>query len=250
MAHDSITYSLSGEVSLDVFASSASDLRALVEALSAEIVGKHATEWVIEYMEAGSATWTFAGRGDAEAVEKVVLGYSAVGRSLEQDEPVPYSQRVEAAARRLTSVLNGEVSAIRFETPEETATVVSPTASVETQRRWQAYGAIEGRVQTLSSHGPLRFVLYDSLYGKAVYCYLQPGSEEQMRGAWDRRATVEGWVSRDPVTGRPVTVRNVSSVSLLDEPQRGAYRKARGVVPLNADDPSPEETLKLIRDAS
>lgn len=109
-----------------------------------------------------------------------------------------------------------------------TAAVVSPSASVEAQRYLQAYGAIEGRVQTLTSHGGLRFVLYDALFGKAVYCYLEAGNEELMRGAWDRRAVVEGWVSRDPTTGRPVSVRRVSVVNLLDDLERGSYRKARG----------------------
>ena len=252
MANDSITYALTGEISKDVFAAAARDLSALIDALAAEIVGKDAPQWVVEYLEAGSATMTFAGVGEdvEEAIEKIVRGYAAVGRSLERGEPVPYSKKVEGAARRLTEVLDGAVTAVRFETPEEAATVISPSATVETQRYLQAYGAVEGRVQTLTSHGGLRFVLYDSLYGKAVYCYLEAGSEELMRGAWDRRAVVEGWVSREPVTGRPVSVRKVSVVTLLDEIQRGAYRKARGAVPGSHDEPPPEETVRTIRDAS
>jgi hypothetical protein len=252
VANDSITYALSGEVTKEAFAAAAADLSALIDALTADLVGKERPEWVVEYLEAGSATMTFAGVGEdvEEAVEKIVHGYAAVGRSLERGDPVPYSPRVERAARRLTDVLNGSVTAVRFETPEESATVVSPSATVETQRHLQAYGAVEGRVQTLTSHGGLRFVLYDALFGKAVYCYLNVGSEELMRGAWDRRAVVEGWVSRDPVTGRPVSVRKVSSVSLLDEIQRGAYRQARGAVPTSREEPLPEEVVRTIRDAS
>lgn len=252
MSNDSITYALTGEVSKDAFAAAARDLSALIDALAAEIVGKDPPQWVVEYLEAGSATMTFAGVGEnvEEAVEKIVRGYAAVGQSLERGEPVPYSKKVESAAQKLTEVLNGAVTAVRFETPEESATVVSPSATVETQRHLQAYGAVEGRVQTLTSHGGLRFVLYDALFGKAVYCYLEAGYEELMRGAWDRRAAVEGWVSREPVTGRPVSVRKVSALTLLDEIQPGAYRKARGAVPIRRDDPPPEERVRIVRDAT
>jgi hypothetical protein len=251
MPNDSITYSLSGDVSLDVLASALKDLAALVDALSAEIVGQDRPSWIVEYLDAGSATMTFAGQGvEEETVEKIVRGYAAVGHSLEAGEAIPYSQKVEAAARRLTSVLDGAVTTVRFETPETTSTVVSPATKVEAQRHLQAYGAVEGRVETLTSHGGLSFVIYDSVFGKAVRCYLQAGAEDMMRGMWDRRAVVEGWVSREPISGRPVTIRRVSAVNPLDEIERGSYRKARAAVPLGADDPLPEETLRLLRDAS
>jgi hypothetical protein len=251
VANDSITLALNGEVSLEQFASAASDLAALVDALSAEIAGKQRTEWFVEYLDAGSATMTFAGQAEEDdVVERVVRAYAVVGHSLETGAPLPYSQKVEKAAKRITGVLDGTVTAVRFETPQETATVVSPSVSREGQRQFHAYGSVEGRVQTLTSRGGLRFVLYDSLFGRAVYCYLQSGGEDLMRGAWDRRATVEGWVSREPVTGRPVSVRQVTSVRLLDEVERGQYRKARGAVPRREGEPPPEEAVRMLRDAS
>jgi hypothetical protein len=251
VANDSITYSLSGEVSLDVFASAVKDLAVLVDALSVEIAGQDRPEWIVQYLDAGSATMTFAAQGvEEETVEKIVRGYATVGRSLEAGEAIPYSQKVESAARRLTGVLNGTVTAVRFETPEVTATIVSPSAHMEAQRNLQAYGAVEGRVQTLTSRGGLSFVIYDSVFGKAVRCYLEPGGEELMRGAWDRRAAVEGWVTRDPVSGRPLSIRKVSAVSLLDEIERGQFRRARAAVPLRADDSPPEEMVRILRDAS
>ena len=121
MPNDSITYALTGEISKEVFAAAAQDLSALIDALAAEIVGKDRPQWIVEYLEAGSATMTFVGVGEEveEAIEKIVRGYAAVGRSLERGEPVPYSKKVESAARRLTEVLDGAVTAVRFETPEE-----------------------------------------------------------------------------------------------------------------------------------
>ncbi len=251
MANDTITLALSGEVSLEEFAAASAELAALMNSLAAEIVGKEQTEWFVEYLDAGSATMTFVGQAEEEdLVERVVRGYAVVGHSLETGEPLPYSGRVEKAARRITDLLNGRVTAVRFETPQTSATIVSPTVRQETQRQFQAYGAVEGRIQTLTSRGGLRFVLYDSVFGRAVYCYLETGREDSMRGAWDRRAVVEGWVSREPTTGRPVSVRKVTTVRLLDEITRGQYRKARGAVKRAHGDPSPEETVRKLRDAS
>jgi len=247
-----ITLALSGEVSLDQFAAAVKDFSALVDALSAEIADQDRAEWIVEYLDAaGSATMTFAGQAtEEETVERIARAYAVVGHSLARGEALPYSDKVQSAARRITGVLDGTVTAVRFETQEETATVVSPSVQAETQRQLHAYGSVEGRVQTLTSRGGLRFVLYDSLFGKPVYCYLQAGGEEMMRGAWDRRAVVEGWVSREPVTGRPVSIRQVAGIRLLDEIERGSYRKARGAVPLDDDVPPPEETLRILRDAS
>ncbi|MCY4085407.1 MAG: hypothetical protein OXG37_00610 [Actinomycetia bacterium] len=250
MANDTVTLALDGDVSLDVFASAAKDLAALINALSSEIAGQDRPQWTVQYLDGGSATMTFGARGsEEETIKKVIRGFATVGRSLESGEAIPYSQKVESAARGLTAALNGAVTAVRFETSEVAAAVKS-SAYVEAERSLQAYGAVEGRVQTLTSRGGLNFVLYDSVYGRAVRCFLEPGREETMRGAWDRRAVVEGWVSRDPISGRPVSVRKVSTLSLLDEVEHGSFRKARGAVPRREGDSLPEETVRIMRDAS
>ncbi len=250
MALDTITLGVSGEVSLDAFTAVVSDFTALVNALSSEVAGPEEPEWFVEYLDAGSATLTFVGQArDEEAVERVVRAYATTGHALAEGQPIPFSNKVERAARKLTGILDGQISAVRFETPEDAATVVSPAVRAEARKLLHAYGAIEGRVQTVTSRGGLRFVLYDSLFGRAVYCYLQPGGEELMRGAWDRRAVVEGWVSREPITGRPVSIRQVTDVRLLDEVERGSYRRARGAVPLAEGDLPPEDRVRKLRDA-
>jgi hypothetical protein len=252
VANDTVTLAVSGEVGLEDFAAVVKDFAALIGALSDEVAGSDSQlEWIAEYFDAGSATLTFVGQApDEQAVDRVVRAYGEVGRSLAAGEPVPYSPKVETAAKRITSVLDGKITAVRFETPAETATVLSPSTPQGAGKLLHAFGAVEGRVQTLSSRGGLRFVLYDALFGRAVYCYLQAGREELMRGAWDKRAFVEGWVSREPTTGRPVSIRDVTSIDLLGEVEPGSYRRARGAVPLGDDAPLPEETIRELRDAS
>ena len=49
--------------------------------------------------------------------------------------------------------------------------------------------------------------MYDELFDSAVSSYLGEEHEDMMRDAWGKRLIVEGWIRRDPETGRPVTVR-------------------------------------------
>jgi hypothetical protein len=168
---------------------------------------------------------------------------------------MPFSPKVQRQAHGLTAVLKRSVEAIRFETAEGDATITQEAVAagrpVGMRARGErgAYGAVEGRVQTLSNRGGLRFTLYDSLDDHAVSCYLVEGYEEMMRDAWGRRAVVEGWVSRDSVTGRPQTVRRVQAVQVLPETKHGGYRDARGAVPVDSEELRPEVVIRRLRDA-
>ena len=110
-------------------------------------------------------------------------------------------------------------------------------------------GAITGRVQTLSSRAGLSFNLYDTVHDRSVTCYLKSGQEEVMREVWGNWATVVGTVSRESVTGKPISIRNIKKVERLDEVRHGAYQQARGAVPWQAGDMLPEEAIRLLRDA-
>jgi hypothetical protein len=112
-----------------------------------------------------------------------------------------------------------------------------------------AYGGIEGRVQTLSSRGSLRFTLYDLLHDRAVSCYLASGAEETMRDVWGKLALVEGWVKRDAQTGRPITVRQIRNVTLLAEYPPASYKDARGAVKRQPGQMRGEEIIRRLRDA-
>ena len=110
-------------------------------------------------------------------------------------------------------------------------------------------GAITGRVQTLSSRTGLRFNLYDTIHDRAVTCYLKSGQEEEMRKVWGNWATVVGRVSRESVTGKPISIRDIRKVERLDDVGPGAYQEARGAVPWQPGDMLPEEAIRLLRDA-
>jgi len=109
-----------------------------------------------------------------------------------------------------------------------------------------AWGMVEGVVETLTKRHGLRFTLYDQLNDRPVSCYLQEGQQEEMRGIWGKRAIVQGWVTRDPVDGHPVGIRQISSIQEIDE--AGDYTKARGIAPVGADALLPEEAIRRLRD--
>lgn len=112
-----------------------------------------------------------------------------------------------------------------------------------------SYGAVRGRVETLSSHDGLRFTLYDLLTNRAITCYMQPGREETMREAWEKLAIVEGLVRRDPATGQPTTIRQVTRIEIIPEIEPGGWRQAIGSIPHLQSAPSSEEAVRRGRDA-
>lgn len=257
---NTITLALSGEsVSLEDFAHSIERLYNLVKGLSAEQGGEQ-IDWIISDLQISSAVATVKGLGTPERVERVVRAYTNVGDALAEGRVIPFSPRVQKSASALTKVLKRRVEGIRFETAEREI-IIRRSIDKQTgkilplhhgfplapQSPYSAFGSIEGRIQTLTNRGELRFTLYDLLHDKAVSCYLREGQEDIMRDAWGKLASVAGVISRDPITGRPLSVRQVSDVIIRPD-AKGSYRDARGCSP-SSSDLSPEAAIRKLRDA-
>jgi hypothetical protein len=264
MALDTLTIALSGEVTLDRFKEAVRRFYDLVNGLSTE-EGASDVLWIIDDLNPGSAVAVVRGLGPKEKIERVVRQYGEVGVAIEQGKKLTqHSDKVRRAANGLRRIAGGRIESVRLETPEREAIlrptpmrradqqvfpIPSPPPLLETFRSAAAaYGAVEGRVQTLSNRGGLRFTLYDTLNDKAVSCYLAEGYENIMRDAWGRLAVVEGLVSRDPLSGRPLAVRRVRDVTLLPERSAESYQEARGSSP-SLTDLLPEQAIRRLRDA-
>ncbi|HEY7030134.1 MAG TPA: hypothetical protein VH482_02340 [Thermomicrobiales bacterium] len=249
MPETTLTIVLGGDVPLDLFVESMQRLRLLIDALTEEVGGEAGISWVVDELAAGNAVATIRGEAErAEDVERVVRAYVAVGRALERHEVIPYSPRVVDAARNLTSVLNGKITSIRFESERDEATVTTNAAD-EPRAYRAAFGAVEGRIETLRSRRRLSFTLYDSLNDQAVYCLLRPEQAELVRDAWGRRVIVEGWIKREPTTGRPVEINPVERIDIQPEVVPGSYRRARAVAPARPGAPPTETVIRRLRDA-
>ena len=245
MSKDTLTFALEGEVTLASFASVLSSFNDLLIHLSKEVGGDAAIDWMVEELYAGSAVATFHGLyEDLKVVESVVDAYETVGEALSSGHDIPYSEPVRRSVGNITDVLNGKITSIRFETPAREFIISSKTlAGVKAPPMKYSRGTVKGVIQTLSMRKKLSFTLWDALFDRPVNCYLKEGEQERMRSAWGKRAVVSGRIGRQAETGRPIVVREVKTIHILEEVEPGSYRRARGVLPWKEGDEKPEDAL-------
>ncbi len=249
---DTLTVALEGDsISLEKFTVALQATLRMANALANEVARGIDIDWVIQSLDKSSATATVQGvSADTEGVELTVAAFGEVAYALEACERITRSRAVLTQARKFEKLLGEGVTEVRLETPDRDATIRSLgylAIPVEVPSR-QSYGAVRGRIQTLSNRGSLRFVLYDALDDKAVACYLRDDQRELIRGLWDRLAVVEGLVRRNS-QGRPVTIRNISAITELREPEIGRWREALGAVPISPGSDSAAVTIRRLRDA-
>jgi len=270
MPDNTVTLVVNGDVSLETFTQAVANFNELVQGLSEESGG--AVDWLIQDLQVSSAVVASMGKGDPTRVQNIVIGYEDVATSLEKNIEIKHSPRVKEAAGKLVSIEDKRVPSLLMQTARRDAIVptrltlaqspvatLTPKPQLELVAKKQlpalapivpAYGAIEGRIQTLTNRGGLRFTLYDLLYDKAVSCYVSEDSDskELLRDAWGKLHRVEGLVSRDPDNGRPLSIRDIRMITPLPECGPFEYHDARGAVRPVAN-LSPEETIRRIRDA-
>lgn len=250
MAKDTITLSLDGEVSFADFSNTISHFYSMIQALSEDMGVADDVDWIVHDLQAGSATTTIRGDSDTPSkVEKVVSAYGKIGKDLEHGRTPNYSARVLKEVEAILQALNDKITSVRFETPDIDASISKhPDITISDSVRL-TIGAIEGRVQTLSERKGLRFTLFDALNDRSVSCYMGEDRHELMRQMWGKRAVVEGEISRDAISGRPIAIRKITSVRVLPEVERGNYLAARGVAPRKLGKPLPEDIIRRLRDA-
>lgn len=249
MAKNTLTLKLQGEVPLAEFAKAMGHFSALVEALTDDVSGTADIEWEISKLEAGSATAVIIGRSLYEgSVEKVVQAYEIIGSAVKNKKPIPYSDNIIKEAHALTSLLNGKIKAVEFVTDDLITSIDKPIELIETVQKEYSFGVVSGTVETLSKRGKLRFILYDSLFDRAVNCYLSAGQEHIMLDAWDKRIFVAGQVYRDYETGRPTDVREINYIQPISDVQVD-FMSLAGIIPWSDGDEYPEEVIRRLRDA-
>ncbi len=243
MTKNTVTFALGGRISVKELSEGISAFQRLVAALT----GSSDVDWIVHDLSPGSAVATLLGEADDPAkVERIVQEYGHIGGLLERKERLPYSNRIVSAANAVENLAQS-VEYVRLETPDDEFTVCGDGRASE-RTLAKSVGAITGTVQTLSNRGGLRFNLYDTVHDQAVGCYLQAGQEEIMREAWGRRARVSGLISRELSTGKPVVVRRILDVEILEDAAPGSYRLARGASCWSEDEKMPEEVIRQLRE--
>jgi hypothetical protein len=242
-------------VSFAKFADAVANFRALIDSLSLQVDPDRGIEWEIEALEKSSAIVAVRGRSqhrDAD-VQQVITEFEGVARALQSGGPVAGSARTVHAAMELVRLIDAELEEVRLQTPDEDFLIrhataeLLPVPSVLPLHAKPAYGAIEGRIQTMSNRGGVRFTLFDTLNDRAVQCYLYQDQQHLIENMWGRRASVEGLVTRDPATGRPLSIRRITNIEALPEDDANRWRNARGASP-SLSHLSPEAAIRKVRD--
>lgn len=213
----------------------------------------------IEDLTSGSALVTSSIMFDAEGpARQFTSDFTKVGAVARGDNVVAFPKGLQEAANRLRSVAAADTSGITIASEADDVLILpstdmldehvasprlaSPSPSMET------YGALRGKLQSVSSRSGLKVVLYDDLFDKAVRCSLTEEQHETVRELWDKHVIVEGLIRRDSETGRPLSISNIWAIredvrGLASQAWANAYGVLSGVEP----EVPVEESIRKVR---
>jgi hypothetical protein len=250
MTRKTLTLKLNGDVPLALFARAIQHFNALVDGLTVEVTGEE-LPWEVADLHGGSAYVAVVARSDDDVqIDKVLRAYDEVGEALRRHEPIPYSPAVSHAAWSIANLVNGEIKSIDLGSPFNTYTIKEPIKDRSTddgQKPQIAWGTLYGEVGSIIKRPRLQLTLFDSLFDRAVPCFLHKNQESDARQAWGRQVAVTGRIYRNADNGRPLKIRDVISIEII-EPQKSAYQHARGAIPFSPDDVYPETQIRRLRD--
>ncbi|MFH1743527.1 MAG: hypothetical protein ABIH23_31370 [bacterium] len=258
---NSITLVINGNVTLADYAKAMGEFHKLIEALNHDFAPQKTIEWQIEELETGSTRNTITGiaetKEDAVVVETITNAYEQLAESTYKGDISRYSPGVQEAVCGITEIINGRVPSVRFETENAEWEISQKSISrepsliepeVQSLQYLETFGAVKGRVQSMTRHNKYKFSIYDLSENRSVTCYLSPEFEEQMREIWGQIAIVEGSIKRDPNTGKVTSVRQVKSITKISEGTPGGWRKAMGCAPNYTGGVPSDEAIRRLRD--
>jgi len=249
MAGDSVTLRLDGEVTIDKLSDALARFAKILEALGTTRDAH--VEWVLADLDFGSAVATArAVPLDAAAEHQIPAMYDeylSAAQAVARGDVDP-SRPILRLVRDLTEVADERIRVV-LETAEDEVAFDAPArqpGNVATTQFTKSLGTVRGRVETLSHRGALRFSLYELATDKSVSCYLASDLEDIMRDAWGRVADVTGMVTRDAASGRPLSIRSVTQVDVVNEGDSNGFLAARGALRLSK---RAEQIVRHMRDA-
>ena len=252
MTDDLVSFRLDGEVTVEKLSAAFASFSAVLDALH-EDHGAN-VRWVVAGLESGSASAVAKAvplDSDAERLIPAICDdYLQAARQVLRGDGDP-DRPVLLAVRALTDVAD-ENNPVVLETSDDEVIFVAPAATpvdgtdAETQQTTKSLGSVRGRVEMLSQRTTLKFSIYELVNDRSVSCFPHPDYKDVMREAWGRIADVTGTITRDVATGRPVSIRRVTRVDVVDEGDPDGYLRARGA--LKATEPA-ERAVRRMRDA-
>ncbi|MCA9936914.1 MAG: hypothetical protein H6662_15520 [Ardenticatenaceae bacterium] len=255
MINDTVKLELRGDIQIDVFSEAVRHFSELVVALSKDIAGQDTIEWELDTLEYGSpAVLTWQGHSDdVDIIENVVGAVETIGQKLEQGSAIPYGEQIRTIAHNLARIPNGKIDTLLLGSSQLISQITSESLS-NLDTRFQpseinSFGQVIGIAETVSSRQGNVVTIYDELFEKAVRCYFQEGQEDLMRNMWGKRVVITGNITRDAFSGRPRTIRDISDVRFLQEPDEDRFLSLRGVLTYQKGDETSETIVRRFRDA-
>ena len=249
MARNTLGLTMEGAITFPSFNKANGLFWALIKALSAEIGDGTPITWRLADLHKGSAVTAIAAEtAQPEIAERIVLAYISIGTALALEQPIPYSPKVNRCAIALSQVIDGDVTALRFTADHDSVPITRPVGIGARGKRVQAWGTVDGTVETITSHRRLAFVLYDVHFEHAVNCIVRQDQEAEMLALWNKFVRVSGLVIRDAQLGHPLEIRQIAEIRELHISDPDSYHKAAGILDLNGE--APEDLIRRLRDAS
>lgn len=210
----------------------------LIQEISGEVGHGKKVQWDMS-VERGSRLFIArpADVASAAPARLVIKSVSSGLRSLERGTiiaPPHFNDRALIAAKRLAALHDGterKFSYLRVRSSGKpceisSRTTISVDRLISGQR--QAYGTVEGKLQTMTERGGLQFVVYDALFDKGVNCFLEEGTAQSAVHAFGKRVAVSGLVQYDK-EGRPVSIRVGDIRIFKDVTELPSIKSLRGI---------------------
>jgi hypothetical protein len=188
---------------------------------------------------------------EEDTSERVIRAYLQGMREIESSPVTPpyFSEQTLRTARDLVSLIGNGLSRLVFSAPNETP--VSPTLhsaanidAVIEHRGLHEFIAIEGKLDTVSTHNYDHFFIWESVTNNRVQCRATPEQLEQAKAALRKRVQVYGRARY--VHGKPTSME-VEAIRVLREMHELPQPKDIGKVDITGG-MSSEDYIRGIRD--
>ncbi len=152
-----------------------------------------------------------------------------------QRNPSPAEKK---AVDSLRAVLNGKITGVVVSTRSGDATLrpLPPKVAEEKQQVDNAsfmerpvLGTVSGRAYVVNIRKDLLFELDDPKSGNVVLCYLEPQQRAWLDGLLGQMVEVDGLISRDAVSGKPIAVRSITRIEERELVAAGAFDQIPGL---------------------
>jgi hypothetical protein len=233
-----LSLSIDGDISIEAFGEAIESFMRLLHEVDTAVSGGRSVRWKLaDLRRASPAVLTWIGEprradkrelplGDLTAVvgERILSGVDTLERGA--GRPPDFSDDALDASKRLAHLrARGRITRLVISAENSDRAIgrrglevterVAATVDEIIGPKYTATGSVEGKLQTISSHGRLFFNVYDSIWGGRVRCEFPEALTPQALNAFDRRVLVTGIVSTD-AAGHPRVVK-VEAIRELPE---------------------------------